>query len=343
MNPDLRPTALFRALRTLALALLATTPATLASEPVAVTLVSGTGQLLLTTADGDRVDLALAPGARFRRAEALDDGWIAAGVRDHGTLLLVRSHDATAQPERMTTPAPDGPLVSDPIPLVRDGRLEGLAWLAGDGPSTLGVRHAEWLGDAWGPTETVAGPGPGSQLALAGVTFGEDETLLVWSAHDGADDEIVWARRSTGTWTEPERIADDNPVPDITPAVTVLDGRPVAAWSRYDGRDYRLVVSRMEPGEGAWSAPVAYGPRGSLFPRFGPGVEGSDVAILTFREAASGRWTALKLDRTLRTVARASLDSPADVEPVVLHSDSEGLELVLDPTRPAVEIRWNGS
>lgn len=314
-----------------------------ASGPEAVALVSGAGQLRVASGDGGRAELELEleldlePGVRFRAVEALDDGWIAAGVRDGRTLLLIRSHAAAGRAERTVAPAPGGALVADPVPLVRDGRLEGLAWLAGDGPRTLGARYAGWLGDAWGPTETVSDPGPGSQLALAGAALPGDEILLLWSAFDGSDDEIVHARRSGGSWSEPARIAADNGVPDVTPALAVVRGRPVAAWSRYDGRDYRVVLSHRD-GD-AWSAPEPYGPAGSLFPRFETGGT-SGGALLVFREAVSGAWTALRLDGALRPTARATIEAPADGAPAVLGFDAEGLRVVADGDRTPREIPW---
>jgi hypothetical protein len=316
-----------------------TAPRARAAEAPTVSLLAGTEQLRLALGDGERLEFEVDPGARFRSAEPLDDGWIAAGVRDDEALLLVRGHAATGRPERLPTPAPGGALVAEPVPLVRDGRLAGLAWLAGDGARSLGVRHAEWLGDGWGPTETVSTPGPGSQLALAGATLPDDEVLLLWSAYDGSDDEVVWSLRSEDRWSEPARIAEDNRVPDITPALALLGGEPVAAWSRYDGNGYRLMLSRRSGG--SWSAPRPHGPPGSLFPRFVAGSErAAGEALLLHRNAGAGGWTVLRLDGSLRITARARVESPGDEEPVVVGFDAEGVEVVVEPGQPAVAVPW---
>lgn len=328
----------------LAMMLLAGAPAppAHASEHPTVALVAGVHELQMVSADGARLELPLDAGVRFRRAVTVDDGWIAAGVRDDRTLLLVRARDVTGleRPERTVTPSPGGRFVADPVPLVVDGRLHGLAWLAGRTPRSLGVRYAAREGDGWGPTEVVSEPGPGSQLALTGTILDGETVHLAWSAFDGDDDEVVWSRRTGGSWTEPARIGEDNLVPDITPTLTVLDGRPVVAWSRYDGRtrSYRLVLSRRE-GD-VWSAPETYGPAGSLYPRFDVTVAGT---LLLFREAVSGYWTVLRLDGDLRATARASVEASGDEGPTVLGAGPDGVELVPGPDRTPVELRWSSA
>ncbi|HEX5760898.1 MAG TPA: hypothetical protein VF121_17045, partial [Thermoanaerobaculia bacterium] len=147
-----------------------------------------------------------------------------------------------------------------------DGELAGLAWLEGADGRSLAVRFARWDGERWARPRTVAAPGPGSQTALAAARLADASWLLAWSRFDGADDEVVWSR-SAGpegeSWSAPRRIAQDNAVPDVTPALTaVAGGGAVAAWSRYDGEDYRVVTARFD-GRG-WSAPRAVGPAGSF-------------------------------------------------------------------------------
>jgi hypothetical protein len=125
-------------------------------------------------------------------------------------------------------------------------------------------------------------------------------------------------------------------VPDITPTLAVLDGRPVAAWSRYEAGGYRLELSRWSGSAGSpWSTPRPYGTAGSLFPRFATGAN-----LLLYRDAAAGAWTILRLDESLRPTARASLESSADVEPVVIGVDAEGVDVVVEPGRPAVDVGW---
>lgn len=347
MPPNDRPVEPAAAAASVILALVLLTgatapPAAHASEHPTVALVAGVHELQMVSAAGVRLELPLEAGVRFRRAVTVDDGWIAAGVRDDRTLLLVRARDVTGleRPERTVTPSPGGRFVADPVPLVADGRLHGLAWLAGRTPRTLGVRYAAREGDGWGPTEVVSEPGPGSQLALTGTILDGETVHLAWSAFDGNDDEVVWSRRSGGSWTEPARIGTDNLVPDITPTLTALDGRPVVAWSRYDGRtrSYRLVLSRRD-GD-AWSTPETFGPAGSLYPRFDATEAGT---LLLFREAVSGDWTVLRLDGDLRPTARASVESSGDEGPAVLGAGPDGVELVPGPDRAPVELRWTSA
>lgn len=342
MTPNNRPVEPVVAATSVCLALVLMTgvpaPTAHASEHPTVALLAGVHELQVVSSDGARIELPLEPGVRFRRAATLEDGWIAAGVREDRTLLLVRARDVTgARPERAVTPSPGGRFVADPVPLVADGRLHGLAWLAGRTPRTLGVRYAAREGDGWGPTEVVSGAGPGSQLALTGAVLDGETVHLAWSAFDGNDDEVVWARRAGGAWSEPARVGEDNLVPDITPTLTVLDDRPVLAWSRYDARtrSYRLALSRRD-GD-AWSAPEPYGPAGSLYPRFDATEAG---ALLLFREAVSGVWTVLRLDGDLRPTARASVESSGDEGPAVLGAGPDGVEVVPGPDRTAVELRW---
>jgi len=228
----------------------------------------------------------------------------------------------------MATPEAGGPLVASPTPLVSDGELLGLAWLAGDVPGRLTVRFAPWIGGAtlpgaggeWGASELVAGPAPGSQLALAGAALAGGSAVLVWSAFDGEDDEILWSVRTAGRWSEPARLAADDAVPDVTPAVAALDDGAIAAWSRYDGSEYRLVAARWT-GE-AWTAPEPLAGPGSLFPSFHPGRGGP---LLLYRDARRQGWAALRLDRAGRPTARAFLgESPSGPPPVLL----------------AAELRW---
>lgn len=325
-----------RALPALLLAAALAAPSAVGADPAPdrASLLSGSEVLRVVTAD-DRVEsLPLDPGVRFGSVTAVEDGWIAAGVRDSTTLLLVRSD--RGETSRMTVPSAGGGVALDPEPLVADGALVGLAWLAGGGARGLAVLYSEWLGDGWGPSEVVADPGPGSQLALAWTITAGGEPLLAWSAFDGSDDEIVWSVRRRGSWTAPERLAEDNWVPDITPALARVDGGVVAAWSRYVGDGYRMMVARL--GDDGWSPPEPFAPVGSVFPRFEVGEEGT---LLLYRDARSGTWTVLQLDRHLRTTARASVEGSGADDPVVLESGPDSLRVIPGPDRPAVRIPWS--
>jgi hypothetical protein len=258
------------------------------------------------------------------------DRWVAAGVRRASTLLLVRGEGSAA--ERLSVPAAGGRLAALPVPLTADGDLVGLAWLAGDDPQRLSVRFARWEGGgpfgSWSETEVVAPPARGSQVGLSGAVLRDGSAILVWSAFDGEDDEILWSRREGNRWSAPERIAPGNRVPDITPVVAPLGDGAIVAWSRFEGREYQLVAARWTGSDEApWTAPEALAPPGSVHPAVR--VEGDD-ALLLYRDARRRGWTVLRLDPTGRVAARAVLDlaSPA-VAPVLLGSDAKGVEVAL--------------
>lgn len=248
------------------------------------------------------------------RAALGPDDWLAAGTRDGSALIVLRGGEGAIR--RVPAPEAGGSVVASPTPLAAGDELLGLAWLAGGDPRGLEVRFAAWTGGGlpgdgagvseWGEPETVAGPAAGSQTALAGTVLGDGSVLLVWAAYDGEDDEIVWSLRSGGRWSEPARLAGDNAVPDILPAVAPLGGSSdrgaVVAWNRYDGREYRVVLSRWTAG--GWSEPVPAGPPGSLYPELRPADDGAE---LRYEDARRGEWMALRLD------GRGRIADPAPV------------------------------
>ncbi len=199
------------------------------------------------------------------------EGRIAAGTRreNGGTELVLFAEESG---RISSLPAPGGRTGRarhDPRLLVANGELAALAWLEGRDLRSLAVRFARWDGEGWEAPRTVAAPGPGSQMALAGTRLADGSWLLAWSRYDGGDDEVVWSRSAGpdgASWSAPRRIAADNAVPDITPALSAAPGGAVAAWSRYDGEDYRVVTARFDGRR--WSAPRVVGPAGSLEPRW---------------------------------------------------------------------------
>ena len=138
--------------------------------------------------------------------------------------------------------------------------------------------------------------------------------LLAWSAFDGQDDEIVWARRAGNAWQPVQRLSAGNSVPDITPALTATaDGGALIAWNHFDGKGYELRTARFQ-GEG-WRDERAAAPAGSLFPKFLGG------SRLLYVNAVPHAWTVLDLDAAGRVKARATVPSPLD-RPVVTFEGS---------------------
>jgi hypothetical protein len=319
-------------------------PLAAAERPPA--LLSSTGEARLELASGERVTARLPADAALEATATLDTGWLAAGTEPGagplgGRDLLLLTGDGKTVSTLPPPPERTAALRQEPLPLVAEGRLAGLVWLEGSTERALGVRFAAWNGAGWESPRSIAPPGPGSQLALAAAFLrdGHDGSwLLAWSAFDGHDDEIVWSRERNGVWSKPRRVDADNGVPDITPALTAAgasgDGA-LLAWSRYDGNDYRLMVSRFQ--NGTWGRPQAVGVAGTLFPSFEPvsagpaSAIGSGGALLLYRTAAPRGWTALALDAAGRPGRRASLlSSPS----------AENARPLLSLTAGGVTFRW---
>lgn len=271
---------------------------------------------------GERISLPLPRGAAMQTALALDEGdagWIAAGTRPDASgrsEILLLTGDAESATELPPPPGRTSEIRQQPLPLVENGRLAGLLWLEGDNRTSFGVRFAEWTEAGWSQPRTVAAPGPGSQLALTASRLADGTWLAAWSAVDGTDDEIVWSRRGRdGAWSPARRAAAGNEVPDVTPALTATRDGALLAWSRFDGNDYRVVVSRFR--NGAWTKPEFAGPAGSLFPSFEPAPEGR--VWMLYHMAVPRGWTVAELDRAGRPVRRATVktETAATERPVV--------------------------
>lgn len=245
-----------------------------------------------------------------------------------GATEMVVGDRAVALPPQVAAAATAPTAVTEPA-----GALAGLAWLDGVDRGALAVRWTPWLGDGWGRPETVAAPGPGSQLALTATTLDDGTPLLAWSRFDGSDDEIYWSRRDAAGWSAPARLARDNQVPDVTPALTHVPGGALAAWSAFDrgSGQYRVLVSRYDGS--AWSAPRPVAGPGSLYPSF---ESGGVRPVLLYRTAAPRGWAVLELDGAARPQRRAAVaTAPVAVprRPVV-----DGDALLLDGAR--VALTW---
>lgn len=290
-------------------------------------LLAATGEARLELPSGQQVTARLPQGAALETTASLDTGWLAAGTQPAAgpstarDLLLLTGDGQTVS----TLPAPPGKtgsLRQEPLPLVDGGRLTGLVWLEGESRRSFGVRFAAWNGAGWEEPEIIAPPGPGSQLALTAAHLRDGSRLLAWSAFDGKDDEIVWSRGRNGAWSRPQRVAADNSVPDVTPALTAVNGGALLAWSRYDTGlgEYRVVVSRFD--KGRWTAPVATGRAGSLYPTFEPAPAGA--ARMLYRTAAPQGWELLEMNAAGRVSRRAAVVAAAGTRPSVTES-SDGV------------------
>lgn len=287
----------------------------------ALTLLQTDGSTRIELPGGRALSVALPARAEVAAFAAIDGGWVAAGSVPDATggrkLFLLKGNDSAARP-MAEPPGQEGKQRRGPVLLVDGGRLAGMAWLEGDGDRTLSVRAALWNGKHWQTPERVSFPGPGSQLALTGAVLSDGSWLLAWSAFDGQDDEIVWARRQGDAWQPVQRLTN-NSVPDITPALTATaDGGALIAWSRFDGKGYQMRMARFNVhGGNGWSDEHPAAASGSLYPTFlGP-------SRLLYLDAAAPRsWSVLDLDAQGRVKARASVASTLE-RPAVAFEGSQ--------------------
>lgn len=314
-------------------------PTPAAAEDDSAALVSRRGELRVIAGGGVHAS-RIADDADFHAVAPLDrDRWVAAGVRGGSNLLLVRGEGDAA--ERLAVPDVGGGRAAAPVPLTRDGELIGLAWLSGDDPFRLSVRHARWEGGSavgsWTETETVAGPGGGHQVALSGAVLRDGSTVLVWSSYDGEDDEIVWSRFDGRRWSAPARLADDNRVPDVTPSVAPLGDGAVVAWNRYGEGSYHVATARWS-GDG-WSAAERTGPPGSVRPKLRATKSGD--ALLLYRDVPGEGYGVLRLDADGRVAGRVFLEHrSSEGEPALLGADETSVRIVPPRATEAKSLAW---
>ena len=177
------------------------------------------------------------------------------------------------------------------MPLVEHGRLVGLAWLAGAGVRETAVWASAWSGLDWSQPELVSPVGPGTQIAIDGAVLADGSWLLVWSAYDGNDDEILWSRRVAGRWSVPAVVHEPNETPDITPAVVATGRGALATWNWWDGGTYRVRLARFE--DRGWRELEFSSPAGAVDP--GLTAEG-DGALLLYRTVVPSTWMLQELD-----------------------------------------------
>ncbi len=287
------------------------------------------GRASVREPSGQVVELALPPGTSLRRLETLNGGWIVAGEIDAPgvtDLFLLRSDAGALVPFPAPPNDADHPLRAGPMPLVENGRLAGLAWLAGSGVRETAVYASQWSGLDWSQPELVSPMGPGTQIAIDGAVLADGSWLLVWSAYDGKDDEILWSRRVGGRWTEPAVLHEPNETPDITPAILATGRGALAAWNWFDGKAYRVRLAAFE--DGSWrELDLAASPRG-----VSPGLTSQDDgALLLYRTAIPPTWTLRQLDERGTTLSTAVVEQETPVRPGLVPLDG-----------PTAWLEWSG-
>jgi hypothetical protein len=275
--------------------------------------------------EGDARSYGLAADEELIEIAQTRDGWVAAGRRlAEGRSRLFLVEEGTQGFRRLPEPRSSGAALQiRPRLLTRDGRLDGLVWLEGDIPTKLTVRASSWSGADWTAARTVSAEGPGSQTGLSSATLRDGGGILVWSAFDGNDDEILFSRSSGDGWSPPKRLTEGNRVPDVAPTVIATKRGALAAWSRFNGDDYDLVVSRLRGGR--WSEPRVLARNGALFPQF---VRMDGGTYLLYRSAKPRGWGVIELGPGGGIARRAEF----------LETDSPRPSVELDGS--AVNLRW---
>ena len=190
--------------------------------------------------------------------------------------------------------------------------VQGLAWLEATRPRAQEVWLSPYRDGEFQAATRLVGPGPGSQTALDAAVLADGSWLLVWSAFDGNDDDLVWRQgRPDGSWTG-GRVSPDNRAPDITPRLLVTAEGAAVAWSRYDGNVYRVRTARFEQGE--WRNEGWAAAPDSLYPEW---VGNGDT--LLFLRGATRTWTAAGPGSSVEFAA------PTEAPPVVDRDPSSGL------------------
>ena len=240
--------------------------------------------------------------------------WAVAGVaggRNGPRLRLYRGRERAVS---VLTP-PERPRAAIQIASVRcltgngPEPLHGLAWLEATRPRTQEVWVSPYRDGRFEPAVSVVGAGPGSQTALDAAVLADGSWLLVWSAFDGVDDELVWRlQQADGSWTG-GLVSADNRVPDIAPRLLVTAEGAAVAWSRFDGRVYRVRTARFE--QGSWRGEGWAAAPDSLYPDWV-----GDNGSLLFLRGATRAWTVAGPTSTVQFAAATHAPPVVDRDPV---------------------------
>ena len=193
-----------------------------------------------------------------------------------------------------------------------------------EGPdlASLSVRAAARTNGEWSATTVVAPPARGSQTGLVAAVLDAGNWLLVWSAFDGTDDEILWSLGQQDDWTVPRRLGQGNSVPDITPALVATPAGALLTWSRLIDGEYRLMLARFR--SHGWSKPKVIGPPGSLQPGFK--VQDGQLLLL-YRHAWPQGWAVTELSTDGRGRRLAVVSEGGSARPVLMGSSGDTVEL----------------
>lgn len=90
----------------------------------------------------------------------------------------------------------------------------------------------------------VNGPGLPNALGPKLLVKGDREAWAFWTGGGVGHDRVFSASLLGESWTLPRPIRPDAPYPQTSPAACLdAAGRPIVAWSEYDGNDYEILAS----------------------------------------------------------------------------------------------------
>lgn len=258
-----------------------------------VALEVDSGSARIWRSSGEPTRLSLGRHQRPRVAVPAEGGVIIAGDdQSDGDLFFLHQTTGSAV-ELPSPPLQDGPLRTAPVILTAEDRMEGVAWLEGTGQDDFSILASVWNGTSWEDVEVVSAGTGRAQLALASTVLDDGSWLVLWAGYDGNDDDIFWSRRVDGRWTQPERIHANNKVPDVLPTVVTHGDMAHAAWSYFDGSDYRIRTARWNGS--SWTEGETLAGKGTVKAEL---ESRAGRAFMTYRSVEPEAWNVVELDRS---------------------------------------------
>lgn len=263
-------------------------------------------------------------------------GWTAAGIREKGSatrlILINRSARGT---RRINAPELQRHrLQLRPMLAVQAEQMEGMAWLEGSDTTSLSVRVATRNDSEWSEVIVVGPPARGSQTGLVNTVLADGNWLLVWSAFDGNDDELLWSVGREDRWSVAAPVAKDNSVPDVTPTLVATPDGALLVWSRVIRGEYRLVLSRFR--SGSWSRPAMLGPAGSLDPGFA--VQDGQLLLL-YRHAWPRGWAINEISTEGRIQRFAVVPDEGSSRPALMSTGGQDMRVRFSNRRQK-SVQW---
>jgi len=112
--------------------------------------------------------------------------------------------------------------------------MPSVAWLNNEGD----ILFSNYDGSRWSAPEAVA-LSKGQHRGIPALAVG-DTAVVAWAeSENGMFEDIFYAVRTGGQWSEPCRAHGQNDVPDILPSIIAGAGGAFSIrWKSYDGRNY---------------------------------------------------------------------------------------------------------